>query len=115
MVKRIEDFLVQRTIDRARRNANRGNYDFTLSHAVQLLGGDVVSRALNGVGQELSSFGYSGHIYVEQADIGNGNQDLTRPRVTITGNGEDSFSPRYAKKLENSTVAILEQFPNPQA
>ncbi len=111
-MSKFEDVLVNRIVDQARKNAVRGRENFPLSRAAGLLASDALSRAIEGVGRVLADEGYVGEVYVEQADIGNGKEDISPISVLVTGNGDQDITGEHTKTLPSSTRAVLNSFPN---
>lgn len=86
----------------------KGEDDFFVSPVFWLQDYENSSRTLEEIPRALMLHGVMSDCYVEQADIGNGLQDLSRPRVHIhERDGQHTDAPRRKRTLGHSCIAIL--------
>ncbi len=85
--------------------------DFRLSRWTSVLTGEQNNRIFDDIASILGATGYIGTIYVEQADLGNGNQDVGAPRINIEQRSGRIVNEGYLRRMGSSTIGILRQFP----
>jgi len=109
-MSKIGNFFQETVVDKAIRDAASQD-DFKISALTNLLDSERVERTYDDIAVTLGATGYTGMIYVEQDDIGNGLEDVQAPRINIeVRKGMPVDVPR-AKKMGHSTLGILRRFP----
>ena len=77
------DHLQNRVENLARQKAARGVNDYPLSMWIGVFSRERQAATYNNILQELGANGVAADAYLVQDDIGNGMQDLGRPRIFI--------------------------------
>lgn len=93
-------------------NTAKRRDDYQLSYLFWLLASnEELGRAIKDTASLLGAAGYRGCVYMEQADIGNGLQDIGNPRVHIDERDGTITETPYNETIPSRKIAKLATFP----